>query len=176
MKPLLLLLAINCTLLYTLQSQNLPVPTSGTPSQEEEEIFRTSEHGQRYTYSKRTPNSKPKGERIGSICMDNTPSIATAGGACSSHGGVKYWIYEFKDTNGKPARMYTPTQRALNQNASLAPVVRGYSNTQEEPEYIDFEEVITPTPEDDQLLKWLIIFAIVVVICATLIVIVKKIL
>jgi hypothetical protein len=32
-------------------------------------------------------------ERIGAICNDGTTSTATGSGACSSHGGVKEWIY-----------------------------------------------------------------------------------
>jgi len=31
--------------------------------------------------------------RVGCGCCDGTPSDATGRGACSHHGGVKYWIY-----------------------------------------------------------------------------------
>jgi hypothetical protein len=30
--------------------------------------------------------------RIGAKCMDGTTSTATGSGACSSHGGVDYWL------------------------------------------------------------------------------------
>jgi hypothetical protein len=31
--------------------------------------------------------------RVGAICNDGTKSSATGSGACSSHGGVRVWIY-----------------------------------------------------------------------------------
>lgn len=31
-------------------------------------------------------------QRIGARCNDGTKSDATGSGACSNHGGVKYWI------------------------------------------------------------------------------------
>ena len=31
-------------------------------------------------------------DRIGAKCNDGSTSTATGSGACSSHGGVKYWI------------------------------------------------------------------------------------
>lgn len=33
--------------------------------------------------------------RNGAVCADNTRSLATGRGACSHHGGVKYWISEY---------------------------------------------------------------------------------
>ena len=33
-------------------------------------------------------------KRIGAVCEDGWRSNATSSGACSHHGGVKYWIYE----------------------------------------------------------------------------------
>ena len=35
-----------------------------------------------------------KGKRTGAICNDGWKSSATGSGACSHHGGVKYWLYE----------------------------------------------------------------------------------
>jgi hypothetical protein len=34
----------------------------------------------------------PAANRTGAICNDGTKSTATGTGACSTHGGVKYWI------------------------------------------------------------------------------------
>lgn len=33
-------------------------------------------------------------KRVGAICCDDTKSKATGRGACSHHGGVKYWVYD----------------------------------------------------------------------------------
>lgn len=33
--------------------------------------------------------------RLGAKCRDGTSSYATGSGACSHHGGVKYWKYEY---------------------------------------------------------------------------------
>jgi hypothetical protein len=33
------------------------------------------------------------GTRIGAVCNDGTTTDATGSGACSHHGGVKYWLY-----------------------------------------------------------------------------------
>lgn len=30
--------------------------------------------------------------RVGAVCNDGSSSTATGSGACSSHGGVKYWL------------------------------------------------------------------------------------
>lgn len=32
--------------------------------------------------------------RVGAVCNDGTTSNATGSGACSSHGGVDYWLCE----------------------------------------------------------------------------------
>ena len=34
------------------------------------------------------------GERVGAVCMDGWRSNATGRGACSHHGGVRYWVYQ----------------------------------------------------------------------------------
>ena len=34
----------------------------------------------------------PPANRTGAICKDGTKSTATGTGACSTHGGVQYWI------------------------------------------------------------------------------------
>lgn len=38
--------------------------------------------------------ARPKGKRIGCICMDGTEQDKRGRGACSGHGGVRYWRYE----------------------------------------------------------------------------------
>lgn len=39
-----------------------------------------------------SPCDAQQSNRIGAKCMDGTRSTATGSGACSSHGGVDYWI------------------------------------------------------------------------------------
>jgi hypothetical protein len=38
------------------------------------------------------PCDSVRTNRIGAKCKDGTTSTATGSGACSSHGGVDYWI------------------------------------------------------------------------------------
>jgi hypothetical protein len=40
-----------------------------------------------------TPTPAPTRTRVGAICVDGTSSSATGSGACSSHGGVRCWLY-----------------------------------------------------------------------------------
>lgn len=47
----------------------------------------TTLHWKNYTY-----NSSQNGARSGAICNDGWHSTATGRGACSHHGGVKYWL------------------------------------------------------------------------------------
>lgn len=65
-----------------------------------EEVFRTSDQPgetptsrrQRDGHTKRV--SVPKGAfRIGCVCMDDTHSDTRSTGACSGHGGVRFWVY-----------------------------------------------------------------------------------
>lgn len=65
-----------------------------------EEIFRTSERdaevptGRRERDRKTRRVSVPKGAfRVGCVCMDDTQSDTRSGGACSGHGGVRFWVY-----------------------------------------------------------------------------------
>ncbi len=65
-----------------------------------EEIFRTSEEeketptNRRQREGKKKRVSVPKGAfRIGCVCMDDTHSDTRSIGACSGHGGVRYWVY-----------------------------------------------------------------------------------
>lgn len=77
-----------------------------------EDFFRTSEQSgetpvnarQRRGHAKRV--SVPKGAvRIGCVCMDDTRSPARSIGACSGHGGVRYWLY--RTIEGDTTRVLT---------------------------------------------------------------------
>lgn len=65
-----------------------------------EEIFRTSDQESEVPTNRRQRDGKtkrvsvPKGAfRIGCVCMDDTRSDTRSTGACSGHGGVRYWVY-----------------------------------------------------------------------------------
>lgn len=47
----------------------------------------------------------PGGVRVGCLCMDDTRSATRSIGACSGHGGVRYWLYRTPD--GDTARVLT---------------------------------------------------------------------
>ena len=47
----------------------------------------------------------PGGVRVGCICMDDTRSATQSIGACSGHGGVRYWLY--RTPAGDTARVLT---------------------------------------------------------------------
>ena len=77
-----------------------------------EEFFRSSEQPgetpvnarQRRGHTKRV--SVPAGAaRIGCVCMDETSSAARSIGACSGHGGVRYWLYRTRE--GDTVRVLT---------------------------------------------------------------------
>ncbi|MCS7035354.1 MAG: hypothetical protein RMJ33_14185 [Saprospiraceae bacterium] len=76
-----------------------------------EEYFRTSEQpGETPTNARQRQGGKrvsppPGAARVGCICMDDTPSDATSIGACSGHGGVRYWLY--LQPNGDTVRVTT---------------------------------------------------------------------
>ncbi len=77
-----------------------------------EEYFRTSEQPgetptnrrQREQGVKRV-SPPPGAARVGCICMDDTRSEATSIGACSGHGGVRFWLYV--QPNGDTMRITT---------------------------------------------------------------------
>lgn len=59
-----------------------------------DEYYRTSEQQGRPA-SGFDPNApKPSGKRVGCICMDGVRQDKGGRGACSGHGGVRYWIYQ----------------------------------------------------------------------------------
>ena len=65
-----------------------------------EEIFRTSDHETEVPTNRRQREGRtkrvsvPKGAfRIGCVCMDDSRSDTKSIGACSGHGGVRFWVY-----------------------------------------------------------------------------------
>jgi hypothetical protein len=76
-----------------------------------DEIWRSSDlEGERGTQRNSGPDDwevRPKGKRIGCICMDGTEQKHRGRGACGGRGGVRYWIYETPE--GK--EMTHPTRR-----------------------------------------------------------------
>lgn len=74
-----------------------------------EEFFRTSEQ-EGETAAGRSGKTKrvsvPRGAvRLGCVCMDDTQSPARSTGACSGHGGVRYWLY--RTLEGDTVRVLT---------------------------------------------------------------------
>ncbi len=171
------LLILICTLLQAQDARQLPVPTEPPPTEEDaDEVFRTSDHTRRGKKSQGSVPQPPKSERIGCICMDNTPSDATGRGACSGRGGVQFWVYPYALPDGTMGELYYPSERALNANPELQPQITGG----EIPEVIVEPatpplELPPPSQETEtaELLKWLIVFALAALVCITIIVIVK---
>lgn len=69
-----------------------------------EEIFRTSDHDSETPVNRRQREQKKKrvsvpkdAFRIGCVCMDDTRSDTRSGGACSGHGGVRFWVYRTRE-------------------------------------------------------------------------------
>ncbi len=69
-----------------------------------EEIFRSSDYEGEIPTSRRQRNktarrvSVPNGAfRIECICMDDTRSDTRSLGACSGHGGVRFWVYRTRE-------------------------------------------------------------------------------
>lgn len=77
--------------------------------EEEEEELRSSK-------MKKAPTKPPLGDRIGCICMDNDRQLKTGTGACSGHGGVRFWLYQQKDG----FVLEFPTKRHQNHPAPLS--------------------------------------------------------
>ena len=46
------------------------------------------------SYAQNTFSIQYLKKRVGAVCNDGTRSRATGRGACSHHGGVKYWLYK----------------------------------------------------------------------------------
>lgn len=55
----------------------------------------------------RTQSKRPRGSRVGCICMDNDRQDSKGAGACSGHGGVRFWLYK----QGDGSILEHPTKR-----------------------------------------------------------------
>lgn len=64
-----------------------------------DEDYRTSdEDGEKGTQFSFDVVHVPEGaKRVGCICMDDITMDLKGTGACSGHGGVRFWVYELKD-------------------------------------------------------------------------------
>ena len=58
-------------------------------SEEEEDI-----HSSKMKQNPASKTQKPTGNRIGCICMDDDRQNKRGTGACSGHGGVRFWLYQ----------------------------------------------------------------------------------
>lgn len=63
-------------LIFILQATVLSAQVPQTPAPKKKPLIRLNEL-----------------KRIGAVCKDGTRSSATGTGACSAHGGVRYWLY-----------------------------------------------------------------------------------
>ncbi|MCB0530257.1 MAG: hypothetical protein KDC65_17385 [Saprospiraceae bacterium] len=104
-------LACLCGLAVLLAQETLPAQDPDIADNERsamEEYFRTSElDGETPVAGSRKKRvSVPAGaRRIGCICMDESKSPARSIGACSGHGGVRYWLYRTRE--GDTVRIIT---------------------------------------------------------------------
>jgi len=73
------------------------------------DFFRTSDQPGETAVGRRGKTKRvsvPRGAvRLSCICMDDTPSPARSTGACSGHGGVRYWLY--RTLEGDTVRILT---------------------------------------------------------------------
>jgi hypothetical protein len=90
-----------------------------------EEIYRSSDGDGEIPTSRRQRDNKqrrvsvpPGAFRLGCICMDDTRSDTRSTGACSGHGGVRYWIYRLP--NGDTAHIMTARHERHPQPLSTA--------------------------------------------------------
>jgi hypothetical protein len=74
------------------------------PIESIEEVFRSSEQDGAVPTNRRQREGKtrrvsvpPGAFRIGCICMDDTRSDVRSIGACSGHGGVRFWVYRTRE-------------------------------------------------------------------------------
>ena len=105
-------LALFSALFFLFPTQRATAQDPDIQNDRWDEIFRTSDlEGETPTASRRFHGftkrvSVPDGSvRLGCLCMDDTPSDVRSKGACSGHGGVRYWIY--KTAEGDSFRLST---------------------------------------------------------------------
>lgn len=160
-------------LIYTsvsLAQDNLPVPIESLPPVEIpedfdiEDILRISDIEKIF---RRIPptEKRDKKDRLGCICMDGSRSQTKGRGACSGHGGVKYWIYK-DDLNGHPSVSLMPTERAGEQSEfhEYEAQKPNFSENPREHRYTDMEEDYIPL---------FMQFAMVIMICLVIMYMIK---
>jgi len=128
---------------------------------------------------KKHPKKRPKEDRIGAVCKDGTSSNATGGGACSGHGGVKYWVYKSDPTNGNP-NPEEPAYSSPDVEKDKQPYPRKYKLPLPETEKMYQEVEVTPlrtvqvATENPFTAFWQ--FAIALLVCVTVVVVVRMVL
>jgi len=104
--PLNLLIA---ALIMLFSAINLNAQDPDIEANEAEAIrdyFRTSElPGENPTRGGKRVSAPAGAMRVGCICMDETHSATRSTGACSGHGGVRFWLY--KTVEGDTVRVLT---------------------------------------------------------------------
>lgn len=84
-------------------------------------------------------------ERVGCICMDGSFSESTGRGACSTRGGVRYWVYAY--AGGDTLHWATPRHRAhpealnqaeLSQLAAHNPDLKAKKTARDKTNFWDF--------------------------------------
>ena len=81
-----------------------------------EDDYHTANKEVRSKYQ-RVYTKKPKGYRVGCICMDNDRQDNKGTGACSGHGGVRFWLYQQEDGH----LLEYPTTNHKNHPSALTP-------------------------------------------------------
>ena len=111
---IVLLHLLFCTCLYgQVTMPYAPIETDSTIYEdgididELEKILRTSDFEGEKSTQGGYQRYKPKGKRIACICMDGEKQEKIGRGACSGHGGVRFWVNK---TNDGEELLY-PTQR-----------------------------------------------------------------
>ena len=114
------MMTIKYIFLFVLSATLLPAALAQDPDIEADErsalesVYRSSDEpgeiptgaGERRRRSGNKRVSVPKDAiRIGCVCMDDSQSDAVSIGACSGHGGVRYWLY--RTVEGDTTRVIT---------------------------------------------------------------------
>lgn len=82
-------------------------------SSEEAGEVSTSRRNRRAAY--RLPEPPPGAFRLGCVCMDGTRADTRGIGACSGHGGVRYWVHRKREGD----TLLLPTERHLKHPEAL---------------------------------------------------------
>ena len=96
-------------------------PEGGDVAAASDDVFRSSEQpgetptGRRGRYKVKI-DLPPGSFRVGCMCMDDSYSPAQSIGACSGHGGVRYWLYRTPEAD----TIRYPTDRHVAHSAPLS--------------------------------------------------------